>query len=57
MTKIYTVVEIRKPGKSRKEMESELKNEIGPIIRQMFNSYDDIKIWAAGTPPRESFIK
>ncbi len=46
MTKIYTVLEIRKPGKSREEMESELQNEIGPIIRQMFNSYDDLKIWA-----------
>jgi formylglycine-generating enzyme required for sulfatase activity len=46
MTKIYTVLEIRKPGKSREEMESELLNEIGPVIRQMFPTYDDVKIWA-----------
>jgi eukaryotic-like serine/threonine-protein kinase len=46
MTKVYTVLEIRKPGKSREEMESELQNEIGPIIRSMFSSYDDVKIWA-----------
>jgi len=46
MTKIYTTLEIRRPGKSKEEMESELKNEICPIIRGMFNSYDDVKIWA-----------
>jgi serine/threonine-protein kinase len=46
MTKIYTVLEIRKPGKTREQMESELKNEIGPIIREMFPTYDRIKIWA-----------
>ena len=46
MTNIYTVLEIKKPGKSREEMESELKNEIGPIIRAMFPTYDDVKIWA-----------
>jgi len=46
MTKIYTVLEIKKAGKSKEEMESELKNEIGPIIRKMFSTYDDVKIWA-----------
>jgi len=46
MTKIYTILEIKKPGKSKEEMESELKNEICPIIRKMFNTYDDVKIWA-----------
>ena len=46
MTKIYTVLEIRKDGKSREEMESELKHEICPIIRTMFSTYDDVKIWA-----------
>lgn len=46
MTRIYTVLEIKKPNKSREEMESELKNEIGPVIREMFPSYDDVKIWA-----------
>lgn len=45
MTKIYTVLEIKQPGKSREEMESELINEIGPIIREMFPTYDDVKIW------------
>ena len=46
MTKIYTLLEIKAPGKSKEEMDSELKNEIGPIIRQMFPSIDDVKIWA-----------
>ena len=46
MTKIYTVLEIKKPGKSKEEMNSELSNEICPIIREMFPSYDDVKIWA-----------
>lgn len=46
MTRIYTVLEIKKPGKSREEMDSELKNEIGPMIREMFPTYDDVKIWA-----------
>jgi len=46
MTKIYTVLGIKKAGKSKEEMESELKNEICPIIRKMFSSYDDVKIWA-----------
>jgi formylglycine-generating enzyme required for sulfatase activity len=46
MTRIYTVLEIRKTGKSREEMESELKHQICPIIRTMFNTYDDVKIWA-----------
>jgi len=46
MTRIYTILEIKKPGKSKEEMESELKIEIGPIIREMFPTYDDVKIWA-----------
>ena len=46
MTKIYTVLEIRKAGKSREEMESELNNEICPLIREVFPTYDDVKIWA-----------
>lgn len=46
MTKIYTVLEIKKADKSREEMESELKHEICPIIRTMFSTYDDVKIWA-----------
>lgn len=46
MTNIYTVLEIKKPGKSKEEMNSELQNEICPIIREMFATYDDVKIWA-----------
>jgi eukaryotic-like serine/threonine-protein kinase len=46
MTKIYQILEIKKAGKSKEEMESELKNEIGPIIRQMFATYDEVKTWA-----------
>jgi formylglycine-generating enzyme required for sulfatase activity/DNA-binding CsgD family transcriptional regulator len=46
MTKIYTILEIRKTGKSKGEMESELKNEICPIIRRMFGAYDEVKTWA-----------
>jgi formylglycine-generating enzyme required for sulfatase activity/DNA-binding CsgD family transcriptional regulator len=46
MTKIYKILEIKKSGKSKEEMESELKNEICPIIREMFSSYDEVKIWA-----------
>jgi formylglycine-generating enzyme required for sulfatase activity len=46
MTNIYTILEIRQPGKSKEEMDSELKNEICPIIRKMFSSIDDIKTWA-----------
>lgn len=46
MSNIYTILEIRKTGKSKEEMDSELKNEICPIIREMFNTYDDVKIWA-----------
>ncbi|HZM24969.1 MAG TPA: SUMF1/EgtB/PvdO family nonheme iron enzyme [Anaerolineales bacterium] len=46
MTKIYAELEIKKAGKSKEEMESELKNEICPIIREMFSTYDDVKIWA-----------
>ena len=46
MTRIYTVLEIRKPGKSREQMESELIHEIGPIIRELFPTYDHAKYWA-----------
>ncbi len=46
MTKIYTILEIKKTGKSKEEMNSELLNEICPIIREMFPTYDDVKIWA-----------
>ena len=46
MTKIYTILEIKKTGKSKEEMNSELSNEICPIIREMFPTYDDVKIWA-----------
>ena len=46
MTKIYTILEIRKTGKSKEAMDSELKNEICPIIRQMFNTPEDVNLWA-----------
>jgi formylglycine-generating enzyme required for sulfatase activity/DNA-binding CsgD family transcriptional regulator len=46
MTKIYEILEIKKSGKSKEDMDSELKIEICPIIRDMFNTYDEIKIWA-----------
>jgi len=46
MTNIYKILEIKQPGKSKEEMDSELKNEICPIIRQKFSSIDDIKTWA-----------
>jgi len=46
MTKIYKVLEITALGKSKEEMDSELKNEICPIIRQMFQTIDDVKTWA-----------
>lgn len=46
MTNIYTILEIKGPGKSKDEMDAELKNEICPIIREMFGSYDEINIWA-----------
>lgn len=49
MTKIYKILEISRTGKSKEEMDSELKNEIGPIIRQMFGSFDDLKTWAPST--------
>jgi formylglycine-generating enzyme required for sulfatase activity len=45
MTNIYTILEIKQAGKSKEEMESELNNEIAPIIREMFNSYADVKTW------------
>jgi formylglycine-generating enzyme required for sulfatase activity/DNA-binding CsgD family transcriptional regulator len=50
MTKIYKTLEIKGTGKSKEEMDSELKIEICPIIRQMFTSYDEVKLWA---PPRK----
>jgi DNA-binding CsgD family transcriptional regulator len=46
MTNIYKILEISGPGKSKEEMDSELKNEICPIIRQMFSTFDDVKTWA-----------
>ena len=46
MTKIYTILEIKKPGKSKEEMDSELKREICPIIRKMFKTIDEINVWA-----------
>jgi formylglycine-generating enzyme required for sulfatase activity len=46
MSKIYKVLEITKPGKSKEEMDSELKNEICPIIRQLFQTFEDVKTWA-----------
>ena len=49
MTKIYKILNITGPGKSKEEMDSELKNEICPIIRQMFTTFDDIKTWAPST--------
>jgi formylglycine-generating enzyme required for sulfatase activity len=49
MTKIYKILEIAGPGKSKEEMDSELKNEICPIIRQMFPTFDDVKTWAPST--------
>lgn len=49
MTKIYKILEITGPGKSKEEMDSELKNEICPIIRQTFHSFDDVKTWAPFT--------
>ena len=50
MTRIYEILEIKQPGKSREEMDSELKNEIGPIIRSMFSSPDELKTWARVFP-------
>jgi formylglycine-generating enzyme required for sulfatase activity/DNA-binding CsgD family transcriptional regulator len=49
MTIIYKILEITGPGKSKEEMDSELKNEICPIIRQMFRTFDDVKTWAPST--------
>jgi formylglycine-generating enzyme required for sulfatase activity/DNA-binding CsgD family transcriptional regulator len=46
MTNIYAILEIKETGKSKNEMDSELKNEICSIIRGMFSSYEDINIWA-----------
>jgi formylglycine-generating enzyme required for sulfatase activity len=46
MTKIYKILGISAPGKSKEQMDSELKNEICPLVRQMFHSLDDINVWA-----------
>jgi formylglycine-generating enzyme required for sulfatase activity len=46
MTNIYDVLEIRQPGKSKAVMDSELKNEICPLVRKMFNSLAEVKVWA-----------
>ena len=46
MTKIYKVLEIDGPDKSKEEMDSELKNEICPVIRERFQTFDDVKTWA-----------
>ncbi len=46
MTNIYEVLEIRQPGKSKAEMDSELKNEIGPLVRKMFRSVAEVNVWA-----------
>ena len=46
MTKIYKVLDIKGPGISKEEMDSVLKNEFCPVIRQMFHTFDDVKIWA-----------
>src|SRR4030095_1278527 len=49
--------EIKKTGKSKEEMNSELLNEICPIIREMFPTYDDVKICAPvikGQPQEEN---
>ena len=57
MSKIYKTLEISGPGKSKEEMDSELKNEICPMIRQLFNTIDDVKIWAPSlkkTPEEEN---
>ena len=57
MTKVYKILAISEPGKSKEEMDSELKNEICPIIRQMFNSIDDVKIWAPSIKKRTKIEK
>ena len=46
MTKIYKILEIKRPDKSKEAMDSELKNEICPLIRKMFTTYDEVKVWA-----------
>lgn len=46
MTKTYKVLEIKGASKSKEDMDSELKNEICPIIRQMFTSFDEVRLWA-----------
>ncbi len=54
MTKIYKILDIAAPGKSKEEMDSELKNEICPIIRQMFQTIDDVKTWAPSFKPSQN---
>ena len=46
MTRIYDVLEIRQPDKSKEEMDSELKNEICPLVRKMFSSFTEVNLWA-----------
>jgi formylglycine-generating enzyme required for sulfatase activity/DNA-binding CsgD family transcriptional regulator len=46
MTKIYKILQISAVGKTKEEMDSELKNEICPTIRQMFTTIDDVNTWA-----------
>jgi len=56
MTKIYKILEIAGPDKSKEEMDSELKNEICPFIRERFQTFDDVKTWAPAirkTPDEE----
>lgn len=47
MSKIYSVLGITPPGISKEEMDSELKNEICPIIRKLFDTFDDVNLWAS----------
>jgi formylglycine-generating enzyme required for sulfatase activity len=57
MTKIYKILEISEPGKSKEELDSELKNEICPIIRQMFRDFDDVKLWAPSIKKTQNEIE
>ncbi len=50
MTKIYTILEIRAPGKSKEEMDAELKNEICPIIREIFANFEEVNLWSGHMP-------
>ena len=57
MTKIYKILEISEPGKSKEELDSELKNEICPIIRQMFRDFDEVKLWAPSIKKTQNATK